>query len=737
MQDSLSTLSETSSNISLREYGDVLRRRRAIILQTFVVVLVAGVLVTLFTAPTYRSTARLLLEPISYNINQINSSDPLGELFRVNNSYSINTQVELLQTDRIRKEVAQKVGAAGLPSMMVSGVDGTQIIEVASEGDNPDLVASAPNALLEIYVEEAAGTNNKQLGEAIKFAKSERDLASTRLATAERDLRNFKAKNSLADLEKNREDQIKNVQEMENQYRAIENEMKVLQAKVAATNAQMQRAGRLRNETPSILADPAIQAIDTQLAAIEVDRAGLLKRFTATSVEMEPLDARRNQLMKRRVELVQQFKARTERLNPTYLQFADQLLQYNIDSATMAERASAMGKQLAAARQRLASFPSFEAEYARLSRDYENAKSSYGLFSKSLTDLLLRDKTRRPMASIMQRAEVPSAPIRPKKAQNIVLAGLLGLFFGLCLALLQELFDDRINTPEEAERVLRQPTLGHIPMIEEEGLRLIRDISSFSPLMEAYRSLRTNINFAAVGTPIHSLVVTSSVPAEGKSTTVANLAMAMALDNKRVIVVDADLRRPSLHKLFKIDSSPGLTDILVGSHTVEETIRETGVSNVSVIPAGSPPPNPAELLGSAAMGALLAQLEGKADVVLFDSPPTLLVADSVVLASRANGVVLVVGYGETKKTSTKKALEILSRANANILGTVLNRMDAVGSGYYYGKYYVPATTDRSIGAAASGRNGSGGAMTAEAPATARALPEADTAAPSNKSGDNE
>ena len=316
----------------------------------------------------------------------------------------------------------------------------------------------------------------------------------------------------------------------------------------------------------------------------------------------------------------------------------------------------------------------------------------------------------------MQSAEVPSAPIRPKKAQNIVMAGLLGLFFGLCLALLQELFDDRINSPEEAERVLRMPNLGHIPMIEEEGLRLIKDISAFSPLMESYRSLRTNINFAAVGTPIRSLVVTSSVPAEGKSTTVANLAMAMALDSKRVIIVDADLRRPSQHKLFKIDSSPGLTDLLVGTHTIEEVIRETGVANVQVIPAGSPPPNPAELLGSAAMGHLLATLEASADVVLFDSPPALAVADSVVLASRTNGVILVIGYGETKKTNTRKAMEILSRANAHVLGTVLNRMDGPSSGYYYGKYYVPATAASLTGGGTTGAR-SGGATGVLPPTT--------------------
>jgi capsular exopolysaccharide synthesis family protein len=322
---------------------------------------------------------------------------------------------------------------------------------------------------------------------------------------------------------------------------------------------------------------------------------------------------------------------------------------------------------------------------------------------------------------MLQKAQIPNRPIRPNREQNILFAALLGIFFGLCLALLQELFDDRINSPEEAERVLRLPSLGLIPLIEEEGLRLIKDTSKFSPLMESYRSLRTNINFAAVGHQVRSIVVTSSVPAEGKSTTVANLAMSMAMERKRVIIVDADLRRPSLHKLFKIESTPGLTDVLVGTHTIDDVLHTTSVNGVSVIAAGSPPPNPAELLGSSEMNDLLKELEDRSDIVLFDSPPALLVADSIVLASRADGVLLVIGYGETKKANTRKAIEILSRASSILLGTVLNRMEGQGGGYYYGKYYVPVT-DRPISTNGNGVASSPAVVAEREPEAQYALP---------------
>jgi capsular exopolysaccharide synthesis family protein len=253
-------------------------------------------------------------------------------------------------------------------------------------------------------------------------------------------------------------------------------------------------------------------------------------------------------------------------------------------------------------------------------------------------------------------------------------------------------FDEIFLTQEQAEEELGVHVLGMIPMIEEEGLRLIRNTSRFSPLMESYRWLRTSIYFATVDRPVRTLLVTSSVPAEGKSTTVANLASALALDNKKVIVLDTDLRRPQLHKSFETSAWPGVTDVLVGTHGLVEVLRETTEPLVRFIPAGSPPPNPAELLGSPAMRQFLTELEGFCDIVLLDSPPCAVgVADSLVLATRVNGVLLVIGE-ETRKRNVRMAMTVLSRARANVIGTAFNRIEGVSGSYYYGKYYVPTET---------------------------------------------
>ncbi len=713
MQDSIDNASEPTSSISLREYGDVLRRRRAIILQTFVIFLVAGVLWTLFTPPTYRAVARLLLEPVSFQINQVNGSDPLADLFRINTAYSISTQVEQLQTDEIHKKIADALGRGGdLPVMSVAPLEGTQIIEVTSEGNNPEMTAQAPNKLLEIYVDQVGNQNKNLLTKALEKAKSLASDSGDKTREAEIALSKFKNDRKVIDFDVDKADQLKRVEGLKSEYAAAQIASATSQARLDKTIVAQKSpvASPTRTDLVSVAADPSVQKLQDDISNLRIQREVLTGRLTYSIRDLAALDTQISKLTERERNLIANFKARNERINPVAAGLDDSLLKQTIENAAQSAQLAGLGKQLVAETARLNDFPKWESDYLKLQRGYNDNFNTNKEFASRIAVLTLREGTTKGTASILQRASVPSVPIKPKKAQNIVMAGLLGLFFGLCLALLQELFDDRINSPEEAERVLRLPNLGHVPMIEEEGLRLIKDISAFSPLMESYRTLRSNINFAAVGNPIRSLVVTSSVPAEGKSTTVANLAMAMALDSKRVIIVDADLRRPSQHKLFKIDSSPGLTDLLVGTHTIDDVIRETGVEGVSVIPAGSPPPNPAELLGSAAMGHLLATLEASADVVLFDSPPALAVADSVVLASRTNGVVLVIAYGETKKTNTRKSIEILSRANAHVLGTILNRMDGPSSGYYYGKYYVPAT--------AAGITGGNGARNGAAPAGA-------------------
>jgi capsular exopolysaccharide synthesis family protein len=243
--------------------------------------------------------------------------------------------------------------------------------------------------------------------------------------------------------------------------------------------------------------------------------------------------------------------------------------------------------------------------------------------------------------------------------------------------------DDIFLTREQAEEDLGVHVLGMIPHVESEEQRRIKNIYQPLPLTDPFRALRNNLYFATLDRPIRTLLVTSSVPAEGKSTVVANLAMALALENKKVVIVDTDMRRPTLNKLFGVPAVPGLTDVLVGTHSVAEVIRETTEPRVRLIPVGSIPPNPTELISSPALGALLDGVSAHCDIVLLDSPPLLFVPDSPMLAHRVDGVLLVIGEN-TLRRSARMSMTLLSRARANVVGTAFNHLAVdFGNGYYY------------------------------------------------------
>lgn len=214
---------------------------------------------------------------------------------------------------------------------------------------------------------------------------------------------------------------------------------------------------------------------------------------------------------------------------------------------------------------------------------------------------------------------------------------------------------------------------------------LITKLNPKSPISEQYRTIRTNIQFASVDDEIESLIVTSSGPGEGKSMTTANLAVVYAQQGKNVLLIDADLRKPTVHYTFRLDNLRGLSNVLVGEHQLHEVINESDVPNLDVISCGPIPPNPAELLASRKMAQLLEEAKMTYDIVIFDTPPVLAVTDAQILANLVDGSLLVVRSNHTEIESATKAKEALEPAKAKLLGTVLNGREKASSNYYY--YY--------------------------------------------------
>jgi capsular exopolysaccharide synthesis family protein len=290
---------------------------------------------------------------------------------------------------------------------------------------------------------------------------------------------------------------------------------------------------------------------------------------------------------------------------------------------------------------------------------------------------------------VLDAAETPQFPATPNKKMNTLAAVFGGGVFAIGLAFLFEYLDDRIKSPAEIKSALGIPFLGMVPKVPdnpEHGAPLL-DRGVTPNFAEAMRTLRTNVLFSSTSGGSQSLVVTSSGPGEGKTVVASNLAMALAQTGQRVVLIDADMRRPRVHEVFAEKQEPGLSNVLIGEVKIADALRSTSSASLWVLPAGHIPPNPAELLGSTRFADFITTLGEQFAWVIIDSPPIMAVTDAAVVAHVANGVLFVVGSEMTSRSVAQTAIEQLTTANARVVGAVLNRVDLDHNAYYYSQYY--------------------------------------------------
>lgn len=294
----------------------------------------------------------------------------------------------------------------------------------------------------------------------------------------------------------------------------------------------------------------------------------------------------------------------------------------------------------------------------------------------------------------VRSAAVPTAPSSPDAMLNVSLALLLGLVLGIGLALLRELLDTKVKNESDVSKISTASIVGAIANDDDAQTRpLIVQTDPHSPRAEAFRRLRTNVQFLDIADQPHSIIVTSSLPAEGKSTTTINLAIALADSGTRVVLVDADLRRPSVARYMGLEGAVGLTTVLIGKASLADMVQPWGNGNLHVLPSGQIPPNPSELLGSAAMAAVLKELTQQYDLVLVDTPPLLPVTDAAILSKLTGGALVVIGAGTVHRQQVQESLGALETVGARVLGLVLNREARKnGKSYEYYRYETPAAS---------------------------------------------
>jgi capsular exopolysaccharide synthesis family protein len=342
-------------------------------------------------------------------------------------------------------------------------------------------------------------------------------------------------------------------------------------------------------------------------------------------------------------------------------------------------------------------------EYSLLKRDLETNRQLYEGLLEKLKEAGISAGLKSNNFQIVNSARVPTTPVEPNVPRNLGFAFVLGLTSGVGLAFLLEGLDNTVRTTEQAQAISGLPPLGMIPLgsktaregtpskrltlaSSNEAVELITHVRPQSQMAESYRALRTSLLLSHLGAPPKVIMVTSALPQEGKSTTSINCAVVLAQKGVRVLLIDCDLRRPSIHKTLGMGPRSGLSNVLTGSTTLKQAITVAPtLPDLDVLPAGAPPPNPAELLASTNMRDVLAELRERYDHIVLDTPPTLSVTDAVVLSPRADAIVLVIRSGSTTKQALRRSRDILTQVNARVSGVLLNAVDLSSPDYYY--YY--------------------------------------------------
>jgi capsular exopolysaccharide synthesis family protein len=678
--------------LNLKDYAQIILRRKSVFIQVFVMVFAIGVVITLLSKPVYQTQAKLsiLMAPPQVTLQDV--SNPLAAIAAGLQPDSVGTTLQVLSGGPFQAEAKELAKVTPRPSVVppaasVEQIENSNVIKITVTGGDPAEIQRYANQLVDLHILKSRAASKGNVEKTLAFIKREKIASTKKLFEAEEKLADFKRVNRIALKAADEQARAQDYSELVSKRRAAQSNI----ASTEATVADLQR--QLRREPENTYVEtsrenPIIPKLNERLSEQRLLLIDAMRDYREKHPKVVAISDTIAAMEKQLASEKPQITTRIPTPNPMKAQLRNQLASLQANLYGYRADFNSATSLLRTVQDDLSRDGGWEVDLNRLTRERDIAQATYTTLAEKERDLQIRDNIALETIRKIEVAGLPNTPVRPRKVINILLTAILALFLATAMALLQEFLDDRINSPDDIDRLAMLPTLGHVPqMSDEKEEQLVSQLPATSHVAEAYRALRSSIGFASIDAPLRRLQVTSASKGEGKSTTAVNLATAMAMDGKRVILVDADLRRPNVHKLLGLPSAPGFSEVLVGMAQLEDVIQNTDVENLRVITAGPIPPNPAELLGSHAFADVVEQLEKMADVVMFDTPPCMPVTDPLIVAARMDGVVLVLNAGQTRKAAVKHAIEMLRRARARVLGVVFNRVQANKSGYYYHYYY--------------------------------------------------
>jgi len=730
--------------VRLTDYLRILRRGKWIIILSFVAVVGSTVYFSFTTTPTYEAQCMVIVDSQSRVERTLFDVGPFSQQVTM-----INNQVQILKSRLLAEKVISSLLESGLQdslslfrvenpedlhvgyrryfarhlqeALSIEPVRDTDVIKIKVKAPSPQEAAFLANKVAEVYQNLDREFSRGEISQVVTFLRDQLQKKEESLRAAEEALRKFQQDEGIVALSQETQEMVKQLVEFESLYQEAVTDRKTYEKRLEYLKSQL---GELRRTLETDLADishPLILELRQKIAESEAKLVnfkaqGIPESYPDFKKENERLASLKRTLTEETKKVLLARYPVHDPLKP-YQEILEKIITAETEVEALQAKEDALKKIVDQHLLKLDTLPEKSLKLARLERAKKLNENLYMMMKEKYEESRITRAGQIGKIRIVDPAVPPEFPISPKKKLNLILATLVGLGLGIGVVFFLEYLDNSVRTVEDVER-LQLPLLGSIPDIEPEkqnGLwraipkkkgsedevgrlatRLVTHLKPKSPYSEAYRSLRTQIQYSRSEKPVQTILVSSPGPGEGKSTSVTNLAITMAQMGSKTILVDSDLRRPVLHSLFDLKRDVGLSNYLVGRAEIEEVIRPTSVDNLYLISCGILPPNPSELLGSKRMQELIQQLKSEYDYVLFDSPPLIAVTDAVVMAPWVDGVVLVLRSGKTDRDAAVRAFELLRNVKANVLGTLLNDVlpsYMYGSYYYYYYYYYYSSED--------------------------------------------
>ena len=550
-------------------------------------------------------------------------------------------------------------------------------MDVSVEAKDPAMAARMANELVKAYIGQNLEIKLAATKDAVKWLGERIDEERDKVEEAENDLLRYKEKHQIitdfsSDAENITAQKLAtiNQQVVEAESKRVEAETRYKQALALDDDPAM------LDSIPEVLANDLIKEIKSMEVSLYNRMSELSKKYGKNHPQMVAINSELADLSKR--------KALEARRVVNSLKNEYQLALAKEES---------LKKALALQKEEVLALNKKAVQYGVLKRQAESSRHMYELLIKRFKETSLTEEMKTGNIRVIDKAEMPQAPVKPKKRLNLLLAVVVGLFTGVGLAFFLEYLDNTIKTPDDVTDYLKVPYLGPVPAFSMNGNvdgippELISIHSPKSTVSEAFRGLRTSIMFSATDKKPTVFIVTSSGPLEGKTLISSNLAVTLARSQKPVLLIDGDMRRPRVHKVFQTSHNKGLSGILVGRDVLGESILETPVKGLHLLPVGHLPPDPSELIGSRAMEKFIDGLRETFKFIVIDTPPVTAVTDAVALSRFVDGVILVSRIGVMPRQVLKNSLEQLQAVQAKILGVVLNGVSSGKDSYYYSQYY--------------------------------------------------